>query len=188
LVLTENRLTNTTQVNALLALMCFQSSRLDARVNDAGEAILFEQQDKNLWSKELIEKGNYYLVNACSGNEVSKYHLEAAIAYWHTTPTDNNKWEHILQLYNQLIIIEYSPLTALNRAFAIGKVFGSRQAIMETKKLNLVDINYYHALLGYLYADLDIDKAKSCYNKAIALTNSVTEKKTLEAAITALSK
>jgi RNA polymerase sigma-70 factor (ECF subfamily) len=188
LVLTENRLTNTTQVNALLALMCFQSSRLDARVNDAGDAILYEQQDKNLWSKELIEKGNYYLVNACSGNDASKYHLEAAIAYWHTTPTDNNKWEHILQLYNQLIIIEYSPLTALNRAFAIGKVFGNKQAIKETKKLNLDDIHYYHALLGYLYADLDIDKAKSHYNKAITLTTSQSEKKTLEAAMTALSK
>ena len=188
LLLTENRLTNTTSVNALLALMCFQSSRLDARVNDAGDAVLFEQQDKSLWSKELIEKGNYYLVNACSGNEISKYHLEAAISYWHTTPTNNNKWEHIFQLYNQLIIIEYSPLTALNRAFAMGKVFGNKQAITETKKLNLVNVNYYHALLGYLYADLDIEKAKTHYNKAIALTTSTSEKKTLEAALAALSK
>jgi RNA polymerase sigma-70 factor (ECF subfamily) len=186
LILTENPLTNTTQVNALLALMCFQSSRLDARANDAGDAILFEQQDKNLWSKELIEKGNYYLVNACSGNEISKYHLEAGIAYWHTTPTDNNKWEHILQLYNQLIIIEYSPMTALNRAFAIGKVFGSRPAIKETKKLNLDGIGYYHALLGYLYSELDIEKAKTHYNKAIELTTSLSEKKTLENAMAAL--
>ena len=178
LILTENRLTNTTQVNALLALMCFQSSRLDARVNDAGDAILFEQQDRNLWSKELIEKGNYYLVNSCSGNEISKYHLEAGIAYWHTTPTDNNKWDHILQLYNQLIIIEYSPMTALNRALAIGKVYGHTEAIRETEKLNLDDINYYHAMLGYLYADLDIEKARVHYNKAISLTKSISERYT----------
>lgn len=188
LILTENRQTNTTHVNALLALMCFQSSRLDARANDAGEAILFEQQDKDLWSKELIEKGNYYLVNACSGNEISKYHLEAGIAYWHTTPTDNNKWEHILQLYNQLIIIEYSPMTALNRAFAIGKVFGNKQAITETKKLNLADINYYHALLGYLYTASDTDKAKDHYQKAILLTTSQSEKKTLEKAMAELDR
>lgn len=88
LVLAENPLTNTTKTNALLALLCYQSSRLDARADDAGDTILFEQQDKNLWSKELIDKGNYYLVNACSGNEISKYHLEAGIAYWHTTSTD----------------------------------------------------------------------------------------------------
>jgi RNA polymerase sigma-70 factor (ECF subfamily) len=179
LVLTAHAATNTTETNALLALMCFQSSRLDARANDAGEVILFEQQDTGLWSQELIDKGNYYLVNACSGNAISKYHLEAGIAYWHTTPTGHNKWEHILQLYNQLIIIEYSPLTALNRAFAIAKVYGNKQAIQEVKKLNLADCNYYHALLGYLYTETDIDKAKTHYGQAIALTASRLEKNTL---------
>src|SRR5690606_31052706 len=116
LVLTENPLTNTPQTNALLALMCFQSSRLEARTDDQGEAILFEKQDKNLWDASLIQRGNYYLVNATNGNETSKYHLEAGIAYWHTASADENKWKHILQLYNQLILIEYSPITALNRA------------------------------------------------------------------------
>jgi RNA polymerase sigma factor (sigma-70 family) len=180
LILTENLLTNTTKANALLALMCFQSSRLDARANGAGEAILYEQQDKNLWSKELIEKGNHYLINACSGNEISKYHLEAGIAYWHTTPTDKNKWDHILQLYNQLILIEYSPMTALNRAFAFAKVYGNEAGIKETEKLNLVETSYYHAALGYLYAATDPGKAISCYRKAIALAKSTTEKKTLK--------
>lgn len=187
LVLTENKHTNTPDTNALLALMCFQSSRLNARANEAGEAILFEEQDKNLWSKELIEKGNYYLVNACSGNEISKYHLEAGIAYWHTTPTDTNKWEHILQLYNQLIVLEYSPVTALNRAFAIGKVNGSKAGIQEVKKLNLQEVNYYHALLGYLYADMDVEKAIAYYNKAVQLTGSISEKNTLMRAIERLT-
>lgn len=178
LLLTENPLTNMTKTNALLALMCFQSSRLEAREDDTGEAILYEQQDKNLWSKELIEKGNYYLVNACSGNEISKYHLEAGIAYWYTT-IDRNKWEHILQLYNQLILIEYSPMTALNRTFAFAKVYGNERAIKEAKKLNLSENNYYHSLLGYLYADIDVDKAIAHYNKAINLTKSISVKKTL---------
>ena len=139
LILTENSLTNTPQTNALLSLMCFQSSRLDARTNHKGESILYEQQDKNQWDKTLIEKGNYYLVNACYGNEISKYHLEAGIAYWHTTPTEENKWEHILQLYNQLIQIEYSPMTALNRTFAFAKVYGYEKAIKEAEKLNLIE-------------------------------------------------
>lgn len=179
LILTENQLTSVAQTNALLALMCYQSSRLDARTNSKNEVILFEQQDKSLWDKTLIEKGNYYLVNACKGNEISKYHLEAGIAYWHMAPTDENRWPHILQLYNQLILIEYSPITALNRTFAFAKVYGKRQAIPEAEKLNLIESNYYYELLGYLYTDTNIDQAINCYEKAIGLTKSKTEKQTL---------
>src|SRR3990170_5252924 len=73
LILTENPQTGTAKTNALLALMCFQSSRLDARINEMEEVVLFDEQDKNLWNKELIDRGNYYLVKACSGDEVSKY-------------------------------------------------------------------------------------------------------------------
>lgn len=188
LLLTENPLTDQPQTNALLALMCFQSSRLEARTNDKGETVLFDEQDKNLWDKSLIERGNYYLVNACTGNEVSKYHLEAGIAYWHTTPTDQNKWQYILQLYNQLILIEYSPITALNRTFAFAKVYGHLKAIPEAEKLNLVESNYYHELLGYLYADTNIAKAIEHYEQAIKLTKSKTEKQTLLTQIERLKK
>jgi RNA polymerase sigma factor (sigma-70 family) len=185
--LTENLLTNTTQTNALLALMCFQSSRLNARTSDNGEAILLEEQDKSLWNNELIEKGNHYLITACKGNTLSKYHLEAAIAYWHTTTADKNKWQHILQLYNELILIEYSPMTALNRTFAFSKVYGHENAIPEVEKLNLNSKNHYHSMLGYLYADINIDEAINHYNKAIALTKSQTEKQTLRKEIKRLN-
>ncbi|GAB3424797.1 sigma-70 family RNA polymerase sigma factor [Niabella aquatica] len=186
LLLTENPLTNIPQVNALLALMCFQSSRLEARTNDKGEAALFDEQDRSLWDKSLIERGNYYLINACTGNEVSKYHLEAGIAYWHTclpglpaTPTDPNKWQHILQLYNQLILMEYSPVIALNRTFAFAKVYGHKKAIAEAEKINLADNSYYHELLGYLHSDTNVAKAMEHYEQAILLTKSKTEKQTL---------
>lgn len=180
LVLTWNPLTNTPQTKALLALMCFQSSRLDARTNETGEAVLFEKQDKSQWNNELIEQGNYYMVEACTGNEVSKYHLEAAIAYWHTTPTGNNKWKHILQLYNQLVQIEYSPMTALNRTFAFSKVYGNQQAISEAEKLKMDDNEHYHALLGYLYSGPNTAKAIAHYQKAVRLSKSVPEQKTLK--------
>jgi len=188
LILTENPLTITPQVNALLALMCYQASRIDARLNDTGEAILFDEQDKTLWDKTLIEKGNYYLVNACTDAEASKYHLEAGIAYWHTTPTDNNKWRHILHLYDQLILIEYSPVTALNRAFAFAKVHGNERAIPEAEKLNLTGNSYYHALLGYLYAGTDMHQSLYHYEKAMDLTRSKAEKQTLAKAIVQLKQ
>lgn len=119
------------------------------------------------------------MVNACNGNEISKYHLEAGIAYWHTTPAGENKWQHILQLYNHLILVEYSPVTALNRAFAFAKVYGHKKAIHEAEKLNLTDNNYYHGLVGYLYVATDIDKAIYHYEQAIKLAKSKTEKQTL---------
>lgn len=190
LVLIENPFTNTPEANALMALMCFQSSRLEARSDEKGETILYEQQDKDRWSKELIEKGNYYLINAFSGSVhwQTKYHLEAAIAYWHTTSINGSKWEHILQLYNQLILIEYSPITALNRTFAFAKVYGNEQAIKEAEKLNLNHINHYHALLGYLYADTDVSKSIAHYGQAISLTTSTSEKKALGKEIERLNK
>ena len=187
LILTENPLTNTPQTNALLALMCFQSSRIEARTNEKGEAILFNEQDKDQWDKSLIEKGNYFLINATNENEISKYHLEAGIAYWHTTD-NKDKWKNILQLYNQLILIEYSPITALNRTFVFSKVYGHEKAILEAGKLNLSDNDQYHELLGYLYAKSDIQKAIEHYEKAIKLTKSNTEKQTLKKEIERLNE
>lgn len=182
LILTENPLTNTPQANALLSLMCFQSSRIEARTNEQGEAVLFDEQDKNRWDRSLIERGNYYLIIATNGQEISKYHLEAGIAYWHTTDNDD-KWKNILQLYNQLVLIEFSPITALNRTFAYSKVYGEESAIKEGEKLNLKNNNQYHELLGYLHSKTNTEKAIEHYERAIELTKSETERRTLTKAI-----
>lgn len=187
LTLTENAHTNNSKVNALLALQCFQSSRLEARIVADG-AVLFEEQDTALWNKDLINKGNYYLVNAYATKELSKYHLEASIAYWHTTNTDNDKWKHILELYNELLLWEYSSGAALNRTFAFAKVYGNEKAINEAAKLGLPTNSYYHSLLGYLYSAIDMDKAIDHYNQSIRLTNSPLEKKQLGKTIATLAE
>ncbi len=184
--LVENKSTNTPQVNALLALMCFQSSRLNARTDDSGEVILFDKQDRNLWDQTLIDRGNYHLVNACSGNEITTYHLEAGIAYWHTSPPNRDKWKHILQLYNQILVLEYSPMTALNRAFAFSKIYGHKKAVKEVLKLDLTTSNFYHALLGYLYASYDRETAIQHYANAIDLTKSKSEQNLLKQEIARL--
>jgi RNA polymerase sigma-70 factor (ECF subfamily) len=161
--------------------MCFHSSRFEARINEDGGSILYEDQDTNLWNKELIEKGEYYLNLSSQGNQLSKYHLEAAIAYWHTHKEDTKqKWENILQLYNQLLQIEYSPIAALNRTFALAKANGKKGAIVEAEKLNLSDNHLYYTLLGNLYTDVDNVKALQHYQKALSLTNSNSDKATIE--------
>ncbi|WP_232516173.1 RNA polymerase sigma factor [Chitinophaga caeni] len=174
--LSGNPLTLNTKVQALIALMYYQSSRLSARTGEHGEVILFDNQDRRQWDSSLIAQGHYYLVNACTGEQISKYHLEAGIAYWHTTPADQNKWPHILQLYNQLILVEYSPITALNRLFAYAKVYGAARTIPEAEQLQLTDIHYYHELLGYLYTEIDTFKAIEHYENAIQLTKSPVER------------
>ena len=122
-LLIENDNSNKPAVNALLSLMCFHSSRFEARMDQNGEIILYEDQDTNLWNTGLIKKGEYYLeLSTQEKPPLSKYHLEAAIAYWHTQKNDTTeKWSTILQLYNRLLQIEYSPIAALNRTYALAK-------------------------------------------------------------------
>lgn len=176
-LLIENPTTNLPAVNALLSLMCFHSSRFDARTNENGETILYQDQDETLWNQELIERGQYYLVQASTGNTLSKYHLEASIAYWHTQKEDTpEKWQNILQLYNHLLILEYSPIAALNRTFALAKTNGKQEAIIEAEKLNLTDNPFYFSLLGNLYTDIDNKKAIQNFEKALQITNSPADK------------
>jgi RNA polymerase sigma factor (sigma-70 family) len=176
-LLIENEQTNKPVANALLSLMCFHASRFEARTNETGNTILYEAQDKSLWNEELIDKGNFYLIESAKGQEISTYHLEASIAYWHSTKTEAvNKWENILQLYNQLLQINYSPMAALNRTFALAKANGKQAAIQEVSKLNLPNNHLYFSLMGYLFTGEDNDKAKANYEKALEATNAENEK------------
>ena len=172
--------TNKPAVNALFALMCFHSSRFEARTNSQGEMILYEDQDESLWNQELIEQGTRYLGLSASGTQLTKYHLEAGIAYWHTIKEESSeKWENILQLYNHLIILEYSPIVALNRTYALAKTDGKLTAIAEAEKLKLVDNPFYYSLLGTLYTDIDTKQAAAHFQKALLLARTDQDKATL---------
>jgi len=186
-ILIEYQYTNKPEVNALLSLMCFHASRFDARQDKNGELILYEEQDTNLWNADLISKGGYFLNSAAIGTKLTKYHLEAAIAYWHTEKSDTaEKWENILQLYNQLLQLEYSPIAALNRTYALSKANGKEAAIREAEKLNLSDNHFYFALLGELYTDIDSTKAKQHFQKALSLARTAADKQSIQKKIEGL--
>lgn len=179
-LLLQNELTNQPKVNALYALMCFHSSRFEARKNANGEMVLYAEQDESRWNQDLIAKGVYFLKIASQGNQFSKYHLEAGIAYWHTIKTDSDeKWENILQLYNQLLQLEYSPIAALNRTYALSKVRGKEVAIAEAEKLHLTGNPFYFTLLGELYQNIDDEKAKENLEQAYLLAKTENDKKTI---------
>jgi RNA polymerase sigma-70 factor (ECF subfamily) len=186
-LLIENEQTNLPVVNALLSLMCFHSSRFPARKNRSGEIVLYNDQDESLWNQELIEKGIYFLNRASQGNGISKYHLEAGIAFWHTKKTDSKeKWENILQLYNRLLQIEYSPIAALNRTFALSRANGTLEAIREAEKLRLTGNHYYYTLLGELYKGTDKTKALENLQAAYSLAKTQTDRNTIRKKIEAL--
>lgn len=179
-MLVENRSTNTPQANALLSLMCFHASRFDARQDEKGERILYNEQDTTRWDTDLIRKGEYFLNCSATGTKLSKYHVEAAIAYWHTIKADTpEKWENILSLHNELLIIEYSPLAALNRTYAVSKVHGKVKAIQEAIKLDLSDNHFYHALLGELHIGVDNNKAVEYFEKAFEMAKTDSDKATI---------
>lgn len=188
-LLLENIGTNQPQVNALMALMCFHASRFDARVAQSGDFILYGEQDKNLWNLDLIEKGEIYLNQSAQGESISKYHLEAAIAYWHTRKEDNvEKWEKILQLYNSLLQVEYSPIVALNRTYALSKANGNAEAINEALKINLKNNHLYHCLLGTLYTEEDRQKAKEHFEAALNLARTDVDKQLIQRLILKLNR
>lgn len=170
-LLIENKKTNVPEANALMALFCFHSSRFEARINQEGEQVLFDKQDRGKWDKALIDQGNYFLSQSASGDQMSKLHLEAMIAFWHTQDELNpqKKWDQILQLYNRLLQVAYSPMAALNRTFALAMSEGKSIALKEALKINLKDNHLYHSLVAELYDGVDTVKKKEHLETALKL-------------------
>ena len=186
-MLADNTFTNQPAVEALLALMCFHASRFDARIDQHGGIVLYADQDTSRWNEDLIAKGIDYLHRAARGNTLTKYHLEASIAWWSTQKEDSrDKWEQILQLYNLLLQLEYSPIAALNRTFALAKANGKPEAIVQAEKLRLTDNPFYFALLGELYTDVDNTIALGHLRQAMTLARTAADKKLMQNKITRL--
>jgi len=191
-MLTENSLTQQPETFALMALMCFQSSRNESRLSPEGEIILLPYQDRSKWNFKLIADGNKYMSNAAYGNSVSKYHLEAAIAFEHCTAESFEKtnWVRILELYEWLCKISSSPISELNKAVATMQVMGAAEAlrvladIQDKKKIETYHI--YHSLLGEIYSRLDKkSESRMEFETAMQLTMSETERRLMRAKILA---
>lgn len=184
IMLTEYERTNRPKTNALMALMCFHASRFSARQTNDPEysgLVLYEQQNSALWDTALINQGMHFLHLSAQGEEVSSYHLEARIASWHCIKEDTKeKWEDILQLYDQLLLVNYSPGVALNRTFALYKAKGRQAALVEAEKLKWEDNHFYFLLLGELYKNIDNKKAKFNFQQAYALAKTQTEKQSIQ--------
>lgn len=187
-MLLENNATNRPPVNALMAMMCFHASRFDARTDTSGALVLYDEQDPGLWNADLIGNGGAFLQAATKGDRVSRYHLEAGIAYWHTRKEDSpEKWSSIVYYFDQLLKLHYSPVAALNRAFAVSKWKGKAEAIRETEALALEGNHFYFALLGELYDGIDPEKALENLQNALRLARTTADQQAIRKRIMALS-
>ena len=192
-LLTENDHTQSPEVYALMALMCFHGARSESRLTSEGEIILLPYQDRSKWNFKLIEIGNQYMNKAAGGNDISSYHLEAAIAYEHCAAENFSKtnWKRILELYEWLCQISPSPISELNKSVAVMQVHGAVKALESLEHISgkekLTSFYLYHSLLGEIYSRLENSvEAKKCFATAIRLTQSETEKKMLTDKISVL--
>ncbi len=172
---------------SLLALMYFNASRFDSRMNATNSIIEMDKQDRKNWNQELINKGIHNLNQAISEKHVSIYLILATISANHCIAPSFEKtnWKEILSLYDNLIELEDSPIARLNRSVALSKVKGNRKAILELEKLEnetTIDKNHlFHSTLAELYKlENETDKAKERYKKAISLTKNKRDVKLLQ--------
>jgi len=155
LLLEESALV-TPQSHALAALMHLNAARLPTRLDGSGNLVSFFEQDRSLWDHKLIAKGQALLDLSAAGTELTKYHLEAAIASMHTSAArgEDTQWEQIVSLYDMLLAIHPSPVIALNRAIAIAQLDGPERGLQEIRIIQDLDrlssYPFYPAALGEL--------------------------------------
>jgi RNA polymerase sigma-70 factor (ECF subfamily) len=187
-LLTQSSLTNLPRTNALLALFCFQASRLQARLDEGGNIILLKYQDRNKWYRPLIQKGFSFLEKATQ-QETSVYHLEAAIAYLHAiAPSfEQTNWKAIYYLYGILAAQHSTAFVLLNKAIAAAYAISKEAALKELEEINGLEKYYlYHTALGEVYFEMHQPTfARQHYQKALALTKSVAERQLLQEKIKA---
>ncbi|GAA4341229.1 RNA polymerase sigma factor [Flaviaesturariibacter amylovorans] len=179
---------------ALLALMCFHAARFDARLTSDNELILLAGQDRTLWDQELIAVGRQYLNEASRGTELSRYHLEAAIAAEHcAAPRFNDTcWPRLLVLYDHLAAMCPTPAVRLARAVVLaetGDIAGAIGYVLATEGIEtLLRTQYlFPAILGDLYKRLsETVKARALLEQACALTPSPAERHLLQAKLETL--
>ena len=169
------------EVMGLLALCLFNHSRRNARLDDKGELVPLEKQNRTLWQQELIEQGRLYRDKTLRKNQLGPYQIQAAIAAEHclaSTP-EETRWDTILKLYDKLFVLQPTPIVVLNRAVAVAKAIGVPQGLEELKQISarLQHYLYYHTTLaGLLLENNELDGAKSAFTTALEFNPTTQEK------------
>ena len=179
---------NQPRVHALLALMLLNAARLNARVDADGNLLRLREQDRSSWNHAMIARGMFHLTQSAKGNDLTAYHLQAAIAACHCSAPDwqSTDWPRILSLYDQLVKLDGSPVVALNRAVAVAEVRGPAEGINSVAAIpnqkSLGAYYLFYAVLAEFEIQLkDFPGAAEHLRRAIQLTEIKSERALLEA-------
>jgi RNA polymerase sigma-70 factor (ECF subfamily) len=174
------------EVDALLALMLLHDSRREARLDEDGDLVVLEEQDRRRWDQQEIAEA-LPLVERALREGPGAYAVQAAIAALHCQaprPEDTD-WAQIVRLYDVLQRLDPSPIVSLNRAVAVAMVVGPRPALALIDELAASgDLDRYH-LLHAARADLlrrlgSLTDAAASYSRALTLVTNDSERRFLE--------
>jgi RNA polymerase sigma factor (sigma-70 family) len=187
LLLTNHPLVQSPKCHSLVALLALLSSRFEARLDENSEIVLLEDQDRSKWNRELINIGLSYFEKSMDGDDVSEYHLQAAIVAEHSIAPafEQTNWSRILTLYDMLLRRDDSPVVTLNRAVVVGRISGPEKGIEEIMNIpgieSLLNTHYlFAAILGDFYCKTgDHQRALALLERAERMTNSEVEKRLL---------
>jgi len=175
---------NVTETRALLALMLLHDARREARVDEAGELVLLEDQDRGRWNRAQIAEGVRLAEGVLADGGAQPYAVQAAIAALHAEAPRANEtdWPQIAALYEVLERIHPSPVVSLNRAVAVGMAHGPAAGLALLEGLEDALAGYH--LLPAARADLlrrlaRWGDAAVEYRRALALAPSAPERRFL---------
>jgi RNA polymerase sigma-70 factor (ECF subfamily) len=174
------------EATALVALMLLHDSRRDARLDDAGDIVVLEEQDRSRWDQRQIAEA-LPLVDEALRGDLGPFALQAAIAAEHCKAdrAEDTNWPQIVRLYDLLERLSVSPIVSLNRAVAVAMVNGPRSGLRLIEALAASgDLNDYH-LLHAARADLlrrvgSATEAAQSYERALELVTNDSERRYLE--------
>jgi RNA polymerase sigma factor (sigma-70 family) len=186
-LLIQHPLAATPVTYALAALMYLHAARLPARLDASGDLRALFDQDRSRWDATLVAEGQRLLDLSASGSELSEYHVEAAIAWAHTTAhrAEDTDWGIIVSLYDTLMTLRPSPVVALNRAIAIAQREGPERGLEEIRAIanaeRLASYPFYHAALGeFEFRSGRSDVAREHFRAALARARNPTERRFLD--------
>jgi RNA polymerase sigma-70 factor (ECF subfamily) len=191
-LLAEHPLGATPATQALCALMYLDAARLPGRLDASGELSRLFDQDRSRWDRGMIDEGRTWLERSATGCEVSRYHVEAAIASVHASARrfEETDWTAIVSLYDTLIAIAPSPIVALNRAIAVAQLHGPRRGLEAIDAISARDrlsrYPFYHAARGELELRCSNNEiARNHFQSALALARNPVEQRFLEKRVAA---
>jgi len=176
------------EAKGLLALMLFQRSRQTARVNDRGDLVTLEDQDRTRWDQVQIGLARRQLEEALAARRTGQYQIQAAIAGCHAAaPTaQDTDWPAIARLYRHLADITGSPVIELNRAVAVAMADGPAAGLAILRRLEADGTLDGYYLLPATRADFlrrlgRNEEAATAYEEAAALAGTDPERRFLNA-------